>query len=86
MSDKIILSKIGKRFTVVIPPEIHKTISLKEGESIILETDGKKITITPKDHNWAEQLEKLMGDVRFNRTARQEALQQALELVHQQES
>ncbi len=86
MSDNIQNAKIGKRYTVVIPLEIRKKIPLKEGESILLETDGKKIIMTPKDHNWAKQLAELMGNITFNRDTRQKAYDYALNLVREWET
>lgn len=44
---KLIVTRIGKKFTVVIPREIREKIPLKEGESVVWEVEGEKIMIKP---------------------------------------
>lgn len=85
MSEGFVSTKIGKRFTVVIPQEIRKHLPIKEGDEILVKTDGKVIIIALQENDFAEQLEALIGDVVFDRDARKKALDYSLKLTDKRE-
>lgn len=40
-------SKIGKKYTIVIPQEIRRKIPVREGETIVWEVEDEKMVIKP---------------------------------------
>lgn len=41
------VSKVGKKYTIVIPHEVREKISIREGEQIVWSVRGKQIIIRP---------------------------------------
>ena len=77
---------IGKRFVVVIPKSIRDRVQLKEGEQIKIHTDGIRIIIEPQREDPFEKLERIAGDIRFNRRTRKEAEKYLLDSVKSEEN
>ena len=55
------ISKIGKRYTIVIPKEIRNKINLKEGSLVIVKAVGGKIIIEPLPEDPFKVLEEVVG-------------------------
>jgi AbrB family looped-hinge helix DNA binding protein len=41
------ISKVGKKYTLVIPQEVRTKVSIKEGEQVVWKVEGEKLIIKP---------------------------------------
>jgi AbrB family looped-hinge helix DNA binding protein len=41
------VSKVGKKYTLVIPQEVRTKVSIKEGEQVVWKVEGEKLIIKP---------------------------------------
>ena len=59
-------SRIGKRFSVIIPKEIREKLGLKEGDLISIKKIENKIIITPEKISPFEKLANILGDIQYD--------------------
>jgi AbrB family looped-hinge helix DNA binding protein len=59
-------SKIGKRFSVIIPKEIREKLGLKEGDVIIIKKKESEIVITPEKISPFKKLANLLGTIPYD--------------------
>jgi len=43
----MVISKVGKKYTIVIPQEVRKKTSIREGDQLIWAVKGEQIIIKP---------------------------------------
>ena len=59
-------SKIGKRFSVIIPKEIREKLGLKEGDIIVIKKKESDIVISPEKISPFKKLANLLGTIPYN--------------------
>ncbi len=64
--------EVDKNYRIVISKEIRKIIPLKPGQKIYLLTVGEEIVLIPLPENVDKELDKLIGDIKWNRKVREE--------------
>ncbi|MFQ6074700.1 MAG: AbrB/MazE/SpoVT family DNA-binding domain-containing protein [Candidatus Bathyarchaeia archaeon] len=69
----MVVSRVGKRFTVVIPQEVRAKVPVKEGEPIVWEVEGERIIIKPTS------FKRIAGIVKSGRIPTRGEVSQALE-------
>jgi len=53
-------ARIGRRYTVVIPAPVRKTLNVKIGDIVIVDTDARgNIVLMPKPKNYTRALKAL---------------------------
>lgn len=78
-------TRIGKRFSVIIPKDIREKLGLKEGDLITIRKTENKIIITPERISPFKKLANLLGDIRYNDETEKEAEKFLFNLVGDQE-
>ncbi len=68
-----VVSKVGKRHTVVIPEEIRRKVPLREGESVVWNVEGDRIILKPTS------FKRLAGIVTKSQAVETKWLEKALE-------
>ncbi|MHA1971706.1 MAG: AbrB/MazE/SpoVT family DNA-binding domain-containing protein [Candidatus Hodarchaeales archaeon] len=66
------LTKVNKRFSIVIPKKIREGIDLKEGDIVRIQRQNNKIIITPEKHSFYERCYQIMGDIRYTENLEEE--------------
>jgi len=69
----MVVSRVGRKYTVVIPREVRAKIPVKEGEPIVWEVEGERIVIKPTS------LRRLAGIVKSVRIPAEQEASEALE-------
>lgn len=59
MSDESI---IGRRYTLVIPKAVRKTLALKQGQRVLIRVEGKRIIIEPLPWDPYKVMEEIVGE------------------------
>ena len=57
-----VISRIGKRFTVVIPKEVRSKVNLREGSMVVIRVVGDRIVIEPLPNEPFKILEEVIGE------------------------
>ncbi len=57
-----VISRIGRRYTIVIPKEIRKKVNLKEGSLVIIRVADNKIIIEALPDDPFKVLEEVIGE------------------------
>ena len=65
--------EVDKNYRIVISKEIRKIIPIKPGQKIYVLTAGEEIVLIPLPDDVNKELDKLLGDIQWNRRARDEA-------------
>jgi len=65
-------SKIGKRFSVIIPKEIREKLGLKEGDVIYIKKKEGDIVISPEKISPFKKLANLLGNITYNEQVEEE--------------
>ena len=55
-------TKVGKRYTVVVPKSIRARVNLEEGQSVLVRAEGSQIVIRPLPKDPSEVFRKLIPD------------------------
>ncbi len=71
MKCKVNVVEVDKNYRIVITKEIRKSIPLKPKQKVYLLAAGKEIVIIPLPENINEELDKLCGDITWNREVRE---------------
>ena len=72
------VSRIGKRYTVVIPKEIRSKVSLKEGDLVIMRVIGDEIIIQPLPEDPFKVLGEVIGEPYDERRHERKALEELM--------
>ncbi len=72
------VSRIGKRYTVVIPKEIRSKVSLKEGDLVIMRVIGDEIIIQPLPEDPFKVLGEVIGESYNERRHERKALEELI--------
>jgi len=67
------VSKVGKKYTLVIPQEVRTKVPIREGERVVWEVEGKKLTLKPVS------FVRLAGIVKSNAIPSSKEVRRALE-------
>lgn len=66
-------SKTDERGRITIPQEMRERIGLERGQTLRISERDNKLVLTPVESEPGKSLEKLIGDVKFDRDARRRA-------------
>lgn len=44
--------RVGKKSQIVIPVDIRKQLGIKEGDELLVSTEGRRIVLSPKPDNY----------------------------------
>ena len=69
----VVVSRVGRKYTVVIPREVRAKVPVKEGEPIVWEVEGERIIIKPTSFR------RLAGRVKSVRIPTEQEASEALE-------
>jgi len=78
---KLTIVEVDKNYRIVISKEIRKIIPIKPGQKIYLLTVGGEIILIPLPEDVNKELDKLIGDIHWNRKVREEAEKYLLSTV-----
>lgn len=70
--DNSVRSTIRKRFSLVIPKKIREQVNLKQNDPVDIEVIDGKIVITILNEDSFEKLDRIAGDVIFNKSTKRE--------------
>jgi len=79
-------SKIGKRFSVIIPKEIREKLGLKEGDVIIIKKKESDIVISTEKISPFKKLANLLGTIPYNEKVEEEAEKFLVKLIGEENS
>jgi len=79
-------SKIGKRFSVIIPKEIREKLGLKEGDIIIIRKKETDIVISPEKISPFKKLANLLGTIPYNEKVEEETEKFLVKLIGEEKS
>ena len=57
-----VVSRVGRRYSIVIPKEIREKINLKEGDLVLMMVVDEKIIIEPLPEDPFKVLEEVIGE------------------------
>lgn len=69
---KLAIVEVDKNYRIVISKEIRKIIPIKPGQKIYLTTAGDEIILKPLPEDADKELDRLMGNIQWNRKVREE--------------
>lgn len=76
----VMIAKVDRRGRVVLPKEIREKVNIKEDEEVLISVEGDSIVIRKAEDPF-KLLEKLLGDLSFDRSLREIAERQAMKEV-----
>jgi AbrB family looped-hinge helix DNA binding protein len=79
-------SKIGKRFSVIIPKEIREKLGLKEGDTIIIKKKESDIVISTEKISPFKKLANLLGTFPYNEKVEEETEKFLVKLIGEEKS
>jgi AbrB family looped-hinge helix DNA binding protein len=79
-------SKIGKRFSVIIPKEIREKLGLKEGDVIIIKKKESDIVISTEKISPFKKLANLLGTIPYNEKVEEESEKFLVKLIGEENS
>lgn len=59
----IITTKVSKKSQIVIPKAIRETVGISEGDELIVDVEGDKVTLKVKPKSYTKKLRGLHKDV-----------------------
>ena len=62
-------TRIGKRFSLIIPKDIREKIGLKEGDLVTIRKEKNLIIIIPEKVSPFKKLSNLIGDIKYDEKA-----------------
>ena len=65
-------TRIGKRFSLIIPKDIREKIGLKEGDLVTIRKEKNLIIIIPEKISPFKKLSNLIGDIKYDEKAEED--------------
>ena len=65
-------TRIGKRFSLIIPKDIREKIGLKEGDLVTIRKEKNLIIIIPEKVSPFKKLSNLIGDIKYDEKAEED--------------
>ena len=65
-------TRIGKRFSLIIPKDIREKIGLKEGDLVTIRKEKNVIIIIPEKVSPFKKLSNLIGDIKYDEKAEED--------------
>ena len=65
-------TRIGKRFSLIIPKDIQEKIGLKEGDLVTIRKEKNLIIIIPEKVSPFKKLSNLIGDIKYDEKAEED--------------
>jgi AbrB family transcriptional regulator (stage V sporulation protein T) len=82
--DVAMIAKVDRRGRVVLPKEIREKANIKEDEEVLISVEGDSIVIRKAEDPF-KLLERLLGDLSFDRSLRKVAERQAVKEISDDE-
>ncbi len=70
-----VITRVGKRYTIVIPKEIRSKIRLREGDQVLIYVIGRSIVIEPLPHDPFKVLGEILPEEYVEREAEKKAIE-----------
>jgi len=74
-----VISRIGRRYTIVIPKEIRNKVNLKEGSLVIIRVADNKIIIEALPDDPFKVLEEVIGEPYYEEKDEEKAIKWLIE-------
>ncbi len=74
-----VISRIGRRYTIVIPKEVRKKVNLKEGSLVIIRVADNKIIIEALPDDPFKVLEEVIGEPYSEKKDEEKAIEWLME-------
>lgn len=67
------LVEVDSRYRVTLASDVRKIVHVKKGQRVYIVPKGESFVVIPLSEEVDSELDKLIGDVKFSRAARQKA-------------
>lgn len=67
------LVEIDSRYRVTLTSDVRKIVDVKKGQRVYIVPKGESFVVIPLSEEVDSELDKLIGNVKFNRATRQKA-------------